>query len=93
MGKHSILGFSTVASSWRSAYNRAQIGDPIQSIIDACGEPDECINLGDSMIMTWENSEWKGWLRGGTIVRKMTFVSKEGKIISKNGQNLDRSAG
>lgn len=93
MGKHTTLGWSNVASSWRRAYNECNVGDPFSKVTSIAGQPDEVLNLGESILYTYVSEEWKGFLRGGTIVRKMQFVVKEGKIISKTGQNLDRMAG
>ena len=93
MGKHTTLGWSNVAGPWRKAYNECGIGDRFSKVVAIAGSPDETLNLGDTTIYTYESEEWKGWLRGGTIIRKMQFVVKEGKITSKTSQNLDRMAG
>ena len=92
MGRHTTLGMSNVAISWRKAYESCREGDDFSKVKAIAGEPDEVLNLGDSILYTYVSEEWKGWLRGGTIVRKMQFVVKEGKIVSKAGQNLDRIA-
>ena len=92
MGKHTVFGVSTVASSWREAWKVGVEGTNISRVISIAGQPDSKLNLGDTIIMTWESSEWKGFLRGGTIVRKMVFVVKEGVIVSRSGENLDRIA-
>lgn len=92
MGKHTIFGVSTVASSWREAWRIGVEGTSISRVISIAGQPDQKLNLGDTIIMTWESSEWKGFLRGGTIVRKMVFVVKEGTIVSRSSENLDRIA-
>ena len=92
MGKHTVLGVSTVAGSWREAWRVGVKGTHINRVISIAGQPDEKVNLGDTVIMTWESSEWKGILRGGKIVRKMIFVVKEGIIFSRSGENLDRIA-
>ncbi len=93
MGKHTILGFSTVASKWREAYEQCKIGDPFDKVISLAGEPDETLDLGDTIVYTYVSDEWKGFARGGMIYRKMTFVVKSGKIFSKTSENLDRIAG
>ena len=92
MGKHTVLGWSTVAKSWREAYAIGVEGTNISNVINVAGQPDSKLNLGDTVVMTWESSEWKGFLRGGTIVRKMVFVVKEGVIVSRSSENLDRIA-
>ncbi len=88
MGKHTILGWSTVAKSWRKAYSLGKVGDPISVVINIAGKPDTTLNLGDSLLMTWESSEWKGFLRGGTRTRKMVFVVKNNVIFSKSSEGL-----
>lgn len=93
MGKHTILGFSTVARKWREAYQQCDIGDSFDKVLSLAGEPDEVLDLGDTVIYTYVSEEWKGIARGGTIYRKMTFVVKNGKIYFKTSQNLDRIAG
>ena len=93
MGRYTTLGWSNVAKSWREAYNSCHEGDDFSKVRAIAGAPDEVLNLGESILYTYVSEEWKGFLRGGTIVRKMQFVVKEGKIVSKSGQNLDRMAG
>jgi len=93
MGKHTIMGFSKVASLWKEAYENYNIGDDFSKVKELAGEPDSTLNLGDTILYTYESEEWKGMMRGGTIVRKMQFVVKDGKIFSKTSQNLDRIAG
>ncbi|MGN0772001.1 MAG: hypothetical protein ACI4MI_05405 [Christensenellales bacterium] len=91
MGKHTIFGFSTVASSWREAYRTSNIGDDFNKVIGIAGEADEILSLGEIVLYTYISEEWKGFLRGGTIVRKMQFAVKNGKIVSKTEQNLNKS--
>ena len=93
MGKHTTFGFSTVARTWRTAYNECNVGDLFSKVTEIAGSPDETLNLGDVILYRYVSEEWKGFLRGGTIVRKMEFAVKDGKIISKTSQNLDRIAG
>lgn len=62
-------------------------------VIAIAGQPDESLNLGESTLYRYVSEEWKGFLRGGTIVRRMEFVVKDGKTLSKTSQNLDRIAG
>lgn len=88
--KHTFLGISTVAEEWREAYNNCRIGDSFEKVLNIAGEPDEILNLGDVILYTYESKEWKGWARGGTIIRKMQFSVKQGIVIAKNQQNLDR---
>lgn len=92
MGKHSFLGASQVAALWLGVYQKTVVGMNINEVISKCGKPDEIIDLGDTKVLSWINEEWKGFLRGGTIIRKLTFVVKDNKIISKSGQNLEKSA-
>lgn len=87
--KHTIFGISTVSSTWRDTYNNCKIGDPISKVINAVGQADEVLNLGDIILYTYESKEWKGWARGGTITRKMQFTVRNGQIIAKNQQNID----
>lgn len=91
MGKHSIFGISKVAGLWLEVYEKTNVGMDINEVISKCGEPDEILDLGDTKMLSWVNEEWKGFLRGGTITRKLIFVVKDNKIISKSGQNLERS--
>lgn len=91
MGKHSFLGVSKVAGLWQEVYNNTSVGTDISYVINKCGQPDEVLDLGESKMLPWVNEEWKGFLRGGTITRKLVFVVKNGKVISKTGQNLEKS--
>lgn len=93
MSKHtSLLGYSKVAKLWQAAYRRCQVGDPFDKVVKIAGRPDETLNLGETILYTSSSREWKGWLRGGYITRKMQFVVKEGIIISKTADNLERMA-
>ena len=92
MARHSILGVSKVASLWASVYNEITVGSDIRAVLAKCGEPDEFLDLGETKMLSWISEEWKGCFRGGTITRKMVFVIKDGKVISKTGQNLGRWA-
>ncbi len=91
MGKHSFLGMSKVAGLWLEVFNETTVGADINEVISKCGDPDEILDLGDSKMLSWVNEEWKGFLRGGTITRKLVFIIKDNKIISKSGQNLEKS--
>lgn len=92
MARHSILGVSKVASLWANVYKETRVGDDIRIVLSKCGRPDEYLDLGDTQMLSWVSEEWKGFLRGGTITRKLVFVVKDGKVISKTGQNLERIA-
>lgn len=87
------FGFSRVAGSYRDAFSSCRVGDPLKKVIAIVGEPTSVIDLGDSVINTWESREWKGIARGGVMSRKMVFVTKQGIIISKSSENLDMLAG
>ena len=92
MGKHSFLGFSSVASLWLDVFKSTNVGDDIGNIISKCGQPDEVLDLGETKIYTWVNEEWKGFLRGGTKTRKLIIAVKDNKVVSKSGQNLEMSS-
>lgn len=93
MGKHTgLFGASKVASKWRELFESVKEGDDFNEIKNKIGEPDQFLNLGDVTVYSYVSEEWKGFLRGGSVVRKMDFSVKNGKVISKSGQNLDRIA-
>lgn len=63
-----------------------------KEVIDIMGEPSYTKkHQNGSEEYIYEKSEWKGWARGGTKVRRMEIVfSSEGKVISiGRNQNCD----
>ncbi len=92
MSEHTTLGCSNVAGKWRKAYAACHVGDDVTKLFSLAGSPDSTLDLGGSILYTYESHEWKGYLRGGTIVRQMQFVVKNRKIISKTSKNLDKWA-
>ena len=90
MGRHtSFLGRSKVAHEWKDMYNRLEEGDHIDDVVFEIGEPDEVLDFKDYQTHSWISEEWKGFLRGGTVTRKLTIVTKDNRVVSWSGVNLD----
>lgn len=92
MAGHSIIEVTTRIKRWRDVYNNCEINSDFNDIKSLIGEPDSSLSLGEVIVYSYISEEWRGYLRGGTLTRKLIFVvDKNGKIISKSNENLDRS--
>ena len=80
------------ADQFRNAYEQINVGDTKEKVLKLLGEPTTVLNVdSDTTIYTWETSEWKGAIRGGTKSRVIQVSIKEEKVLSKSGKNLDMS--
>lgn len=72
--------------------NRITNGMTINEVINILEEsPTSRETDGDKKMLIWEKSQWRGMLRGGTLVRSLKVVFQNGKVISVSTKNLDKS--
>ena len=75
----------------RRAYNAIYPNMPIAEVINIVGFPDSCIGTLEEGILTWSNSVWKGFFRGGTIIRKVIIFTRNGVVVQFSSENLNVS--
>ena len=84
----------TSGNKFRDNSQKITIGMTSQEVENIMGSPTYTKTHADKSIeYVYEKSEWKGWVRGGTKVRRMEIIfSPEKKVISvgKNS-NCDMS--
>lgn len=73
------------------AYSQLKIGMNKQEIIDMLGEPTGTRVRNGIETLTWKHSEFKGFLRGGNIVRTIVADFENGKLAGYDSDNMDKS--
>ena len=72
-------------------YNQLREGMTKEKVISLLGEPDGQKKRNGIETLIWRNSEFKGWVRGGTIERTIEVDFEEGKVCGWDGQNMSAS--
>ncbi len=75
----------------RMAYYNTYQNMPIVDFMSLAGAPDSISGTCENGIFTWQDSVWKGIVRGGTIYRRVTLYVKGGRIVQYLSENLDVS--
>lgn len=57
-------------------------------VIELLGEPDSQRLQGNREIYGWFNSEFKGYLRGGRIERRITVEFENNRVVGYDGENV-----
>lgn len=73
------------------AYSRLKIGMSKQEIIDMLGEPTGTRVQNGVETLTWKHSEFKGFLRGGNIVRTIVADFENEKLTGYDSEHMDKS--
>lgn len=79
------------AKTMINGYVQLQIGMLKADVIKLLGNPTGCRVQNGTETLTWKHSEFKGILRGGTIVRTIIVDFVDGKVIGYDSENMDRS--
>lgn len=79
------------ASKMIKGYTKLKIGMPKQDVIDLFGEPTGMRTQNGTETLTWKHSEFKGFLRGGNIVRTIVADFVDGKLTGYDSENMDKS--
>ena len=83
MGKQVASG-----SKFRDNSQQITIGMTMQEVENIMGPPTYTkTHANKSMEYIYEKSEWKGWLRGGTKVRRMEIIFSSDKKVISIGRN------
>jgi|GEM_PF-5542794 len=80
------------ASKMISGYAKLKIGMSKQEVLDLLGEPTGIRNRNGIETLTWKHSEFKGFLRGGNIVRTIIADFENEKLTGYDSENMDKSA-
>lgn len=73
------------------AYSALYIGMPEEELLQIAGPPTGQRMQNDVKTMTWKNSEFKGYARGGHITRTLIVDIKDGFVTGFDADNMDRS--
>lgn len=76
------------AGKFIEAYKQIEIGLDKSKIIELLGQPNGVRNISDIETMSWQNAEFKGLLRGGTITRKIVVDFKDDKVVGYDSENM-----
>ena len=72
-------------------YAQLQMGMSQSSVIGLLGEPSGRRMRGGVETLIWRNSEFKGWMRGGTIERTIEVDFEDSKVVGWDGNNMSMS--
>ncbi|MBQ9084172.1 MAG: outer membrane protein assembly factor BamE [Clostridia bacterium] len=75
-------------NKFRDSSRRIQQGMTVKDVVGIMGPPSfQKQHLNGSFEYVYEKSEWKGWFRGGTAVRRMEVVFDPNGIVISVGRN------
>lgn len=72
-------------------YSQLKIGMSKAEVLGLFGEPTGCRVKDGVETLTWKHSEYKGFMRGGTIVRSVVVDIVDDKVTGYDSENMDRS--
>ena len=72
-------------------YSQLKMGMSKEEVIKLLGEPNGHKMIDGVETMIWSNTEFKGWVRGGTMERKIEVNFKDDKVVGYDGQNMSAS--
>lgn len=72
-------------------YSQLIIGMTKSEVINLFGEPTGMRVRDGVETLTWKHSEFKGFLRGGNIVRTIVADFENGKLTGYDSENMDKS--
>lgn len=70
-------------------YRKITIGMTKWKLVEMFGEPDSIKQRENTEIYTWWNSEYRGFLRGGLIERRVIVEMKDDVVTGYDGVNID----
>lgn len=72
-------------------YAQLKVGMTKAEVLDLFGEPTGYRVKDGVETLTWKHSEFKGFMRGGTIVRSVVVDIVDDKVTGYDSENMDRS--
>lgn len=79
------------AKTMKKGYAQLKIGMPKADVLALLGEPTGCRVRDGVETLTWKHSEFKGFLRGGNIVRTIVIDFVDDKVTGYDSENMDKS--
>lgn len=77
---------------FRRKCDRIYTGMARDDVFKIMGDPyDYKTHYDGTEVYWWKKSQWKGWLRGGTLVRSLVVTIKGGKVIKIIRNNMDET--
>ena len=77
---------------FRRKCDRVYNGMAKVDVFKIMGDPYDCtIDYDGSELYHWLKPQWKGWFRGGAVVRSLTVTIKDNKVIKIVRKNMDVS--
>lgn len=86
-----MFGKFNKAKQMQKGYARLKVGMSKSEVIEMLGQPTGQRTANGTETLTWKNSEFKGWARGGTMTRSITVDFVNGIVTGYDGENIDRS--
>lgn len=79
------------AKTMIKGYAQLKVGMPKADVLKLFGNPTGCRTKDGVETLTWKHSEFKGFMRGGTIVRTVIVDFVDDKVTGYDSENMDRS--
>lgn len=79
------------AKTMIKGYAKLKVGMTKAEVLALFGDPTGCRVKDGVETLTWKHSEFKGFLRGGTIVRSVVVDIVDDKVTGYDSENIDRS--
>lgn len=79
------------AGNMIDGYSKLRMGMSKEEVIKLLGSPNGHKMLNGVETMIWSNTEFKGWMRGGNIERKIEVNFQNEKVVGFDGQNMSAS--
>ena len=77
-------------NKFRDASRCIQAGMTVKDVVGIMGPPSfQKQHVNGSFEYVYEKSEWKGWFRGGTAVRRMEIVFDTNGVVVSVGRNAN----
>ena len=79
------------ANKMMNGYSKLKLGMSKDEVLRMFGQPTGVRNINGVTMMTWKNSEFKGAMRGGTMVREVIVDFENDVVVGYDSRNMDRS--
>ena len=86
-----MFGSMKKGASIKEGYSQLKVGMSKEEVIELFGEPNSIKNRNGVEILAWWSREWKGYLRGGNVERRVEVEFENGLVTGYDGENIDES--